>query len=216
MTPKDIEQIIKRVTQQVLSQEMRESPQGILAVFCENVYDPAGITAFFAGKNVTCALPDGAQVPLKGCQMLQFEKDRYAILQTLATYEQIVLVTPSLKLMDVLARADDTDFAAAVCIRPLLWGKQVSILLDFESPKHMRGTAFAAIVENLDALEKMGVCISTLPRKGKIAQAKELVTEQDVRDACKEGHMRIRILPDAIVTQLAQDTAKECGVSIEF
>lgn len=193
-----------------------ETPNGILAVFSEHVFDPQGVKAFFEGKHVTCALPEGTPPTLDGCKALRLGQDKHAIVSALADFEGIVLVTPPLSLLYAIAEADDSTFAATLCIRPLLWGKAVTVLLDFDTPKHMRGTALADIAENIDALEKMGIGITALERKNKKIQTKELVTEQDVKDACKTGTMRIKIAPGAIITQLAQDTAKECSVSIEY
>jgi len=203
---------------QQITDTQQEKPQkssGILAVFSDNVFDPQGVKAFIKDKNVICALPDKI-LPIEGCQTLRLDADKNEILAALTNYEQIVLVTPPLSLLKCIACADDSTFAASLILRPLLWGKEVSVLLDFETPRHMRGTALAAIAQNIDTLEKMGIGIKTLKRNTKAKQAKELVTEQDVRDACRDGSMKVTIAPGAIVTQLAQDTAKECGVSIEY
>ena len=212
----DIQNIIKRVTEQVLQgQPQPDVQKGILAVLPAHVFDPIGVKACLAGKSITCALSADAQ-PIDGCKAFSLETDKRAIISTLAEYEEIVLVTPPLSLLQSIAQADDSAFAASLVLRPLLWGSKVSILLDFAAPKHMRGTALAVIAEHIDTLEKMGIGIKTIPRKSKMKDAKELVTEQDIKDACRDGSMKVKIRQDAIITQLAQDTAKECGVSIEY
>jgi hypothetical protein len=210
----DIQEIIQRVTEEVLGGLSRT--QAKLAVFCGNVFDPRGVKQFFAGKDVVCALPDDMPPLLEGCKSLKLEADKRAILDGLDGFEEIFLVTPPLSLLGAIAEADDTSFAASLIIRPLLWGRKVTVLLDFESPKYLRGTALGVIADNIDALEKMGINIATLKRKTPEKQGKELVTEQDVKDAIRDGSMKVKIAPGAIVTQLAQDTAKECGVSIEY
>ncbi len=216
LSAQDIQEIIQRVTQQVLAGQENKPQSGILAVVCGDIFDPKGVKEYFAGKNVICAQPDGTPPVLEGCRGLRLGADKQAILSSLADYEEIVLVTPPLSLLAAIAAADDTSFAASLAIRPLLWGKTVTVLLDFETPKHMRGTALGVIADNIDALEKMGVGIKALERRNAAKQAKELVTEKDVKDACRDGSMKVRMAPGAIVTQLAQDTAKECGVSIEY
>ncbi len=211
----DIQEIIRRVTEEILSGQT-QMQSGILAVFCGNVFDPRGVKKFLAEKNVTCALPDDMPPFIEGGKSLKLEANKREILEGLADFEEVVLVTPPLSLLAAIAAADDTTLTASVIIRPLLWGKAVTVLLDFETPKHMRGTALAVIADNIDAIEKMGVMVKTLTRKNAKKQGKELVTEQDVKDACQDGSMKVKIEPGAIVTQLAQDTAKECGVSIEY
>ena len=214
LSAQDIQNIIQQVTRQLLGEQ--QNNEGTLAVFSPNVFDPKSVHAYFTDKEVTCALPDGMEQPVQGCRTLRLGADRHRILSALTQYDDIVLVTPPLSLMGAIANGDDSTFAAALVIRPLLWGKTVTVLLDFETPRHLRGTALGTVAEHIDALEKMGVGIKTLPRRNKQAQAKELVTEQDIKHACKTGDMRIKIASGAIVTQLAQDTAKECGVSIEY
>ncbi len=211
----EIQEIIRRVTEEIL-RETTQTQSGSLAVFCGNVFDPQGVKKFFADQNVTCALPDDMPFLIEGCKALKLEADKREILEGLTRFEEVVLVTPPLSLLAAIASADDTSLIASLIIRPLLWGKAVTVLLDFEAPKHLRGTALAVIADNIDALEKMGVLVKTLERKNARTQGKALVTEQDVKDACSDGSMKVKIEPGAIVTQLAQDTAKECGVSIEY
>ncbi len=209
----DIQEIIRRVTEEILSGLAHTQTK--FAVFCGNVFDPKGVKKFFADKDVVCALPDDMPPLIEGCKALKLEADKRAILEGLDGFEEIVLVTPPLSLLGAIASADDTSFTASLIIRPLLWGRKVTVLLDFETPKYLRGTALGVIADNIDALEKMGISITTLKRKKTEKQGKELVTEQDVKDACSDGSMKVKMAPGAIITQLAQDTAKECGVSIE-
>ncbi len=217
LSAQDIQNIIERVTQQILGTEQNDDrPGGILAVFSDCVFDPQGVKTYFEGKQVICALPDGIQPLMQECKTLRLNADKPAIPGVLASCEEIVLVTPPLSLLQAIAQADDSTFTSSLVLRPLLWGKKVNVLLDFESPRHIRGTALALIAESIDALENMGIGIKILPRKNKTKQAKELVTEQDIKDACRDGSMKVIIAPGAIVTQLAQDTARECNVSIEY
>lgn len=211
----DIQEIIRRVTEEILS-EQTQMQNGSLAVLCGIVFDPQGVRKFLADKNVTCALPDDMPPLIEGCKVLKLEADKREILEGLADFEEVVLVTPPLSFLAAIAAADDTSLTASLIIRPLLWGKAVTVLLDFETPKHMRGTALTFIADNINALEKMGVIVKTLARKNVKKQGKELITEQDIKDAYKDGSMKVKMEPGAIVTQLAQDTAKECGVSIEY
>ncbi len=211
----DIQEIIRRVTEEILSGQTR-TQSGSLAVFCGNVFDPQGVKKFLADKNVTCALPDDMPSLIEGSKALKLEANKREILEGLTDFEEVVLITPPLSLLAAIAAADDTSFIVSLIIRPLLWGNAVTVLLDFQTPKHMRGTALAVIADNIDALEKMGVVVKTLERKNAKKQGKELVTEQDIMDACRDGSMKVKIEPGAIITQLAQETAKECGVSIEY
>ncbi len=211
----DIQELIRRVTEEILSGQT-QMQSGSLAVLCGIVFDPQGVREFLADKNVTYALPDDMPPLVEGCKALKLEADKREILEGLADFEEVVLVTPPLSLLAAIAAADDTSLTASLIIRPLLWGKAVTVLLDFETPKYMRGTALAVIADNINALEKMGVIVKTLARKNIKKQGKALVTEQDVKDAYKDGSMKVKMEPGAIVTQLAQDTAKECGVSIEY
>lgn len=214
----EIRELIARITEEVLRQISlpEERTGGTLAVFPGYVFDTEAI-ADYIKKNyegVFCALLDDAQFERGERIASQQEKDSLA--GKLKGYERILIVTPPLWLLSAIARGDDSVYAAMLALRPLFWEREVTVLLDFELPKSKRSPAFLKLAEDTSALEEMGIKIARLRREGKTdEELKELVTERDVKDASISENKRIRIKPGAIVTQLAQDTAKELGVKIE-
>ena len=201
---------------EVFSQSDEAASSGCLSVFCGNIFNPKKVREYFSEKTCVCAQDDDSPAFFDQYKCLKFDADRLEILEKLSDFEDIVLVTPPLSLLASIAAGDDSTFIASLIIRPLLWGKNVSVLLDFAVPKHLRGTALGTLVDNINALEKMGIIFDTLDREaGLEMQARDLVSERDVLDAIRNGSMKVKAAPDAIITQLAQDTAAEQGVTID-
>lgn len=217
ISSENINRIIELVMNEVLSQSEEHTSSECLSVFSDNVFDPKGVRKYFSGKTCVCAQPDDMPLFFDKLKTLKFTADRTELLEQLNDFKEIVLVTPSLSLLNAIAAGDDSTFIAAIMIRSLLWGKNVTILLDFETPKYLRGTIVGLVAENINALEKMGIKFDTLDRKASLEiQAKNLVSERDVTDAIRDGSMKVKAAPGAIITQLAQDTALEHGVVIEI
>lgn len=210
----EIQEIVRRVADEV-SGIMAGEQKGGLSIFCGDVYDPQGVRRYFSDKLTTCVLPDHVPPFLESCRALKMDADKQKILEELNMYEEIVLVTPPLSLLSAIAALDDSTFLASLIIRPLLWGKTIKVLLDFCVSTNRRNTAMGKIADNLDGLEKMGVTFLALGQSNVEEDAADLVTEQEVRAAIREGRRTIYISANAIVTQLARDVAKAHGVSIE-
>jgi hypothetical protein len=210
--------LIARITEEVLKRISlpEEKVCGTLAIFPGYVFDPEAITEYLKKnhENITCVLLDDAQ--FESGKRIDSQQAKDSLAGRLKEYEKIVIVTPPLWLMSATVRGDDSIYTAMLVMRPLLWGRDVTMLLDFEAPKNRRSPAFLKLAEDISALEEMGINIEILRQKCTTGnEPKELVTEQDVKEACKSEDGLIRIKPGAIVTQLAQDTAKELGVNIE-
>lgn len=215
-----IKKIVAGVAEEVLHRMSLEPPKRkVLGILPGFVFDPAGVAAYLSGPEADVALFEGAQLPGNPMRQIPVKtpEDRQSLVASLPEYDEIVLVTPSLSLIHTLAQGDDTVFEAMLAIRPLLWGRTVTLLLDFEAPKFRRSEIFAKLSDALDSIEKSGVKILSLAQKAAGPdEPKDLVTEQDIKDAAKNEKKSVRITDGAIVTQLAQDTAKELGVTIEF
>ncbi len=209
--------IIARIIEEVLKRinAPDERKGGTLAVCSGYVFDEEAV-ADYIGKNhenVTYALLDDAQFGTG--DRIDSREEKGLLAGKLKDYEKILVIFPPLWLMGAIAHGDDSVYTAMLVLRPLLWGREVTVLLDFETPRIRRSPAFLKLAEDINALEEMGIKVAHLSRECKAGdEIKELVTEQDVKDAEKREGKRIRIKPGAIVTQLAQDTAKELGVII--
>ena len=217
----EIEKIIKQITEEVLKRlqgDVEKTP-GTLAVFPDYVFDAPGITEYLKTKNdVACVLFENAQFACEGFAAKRVEtvEDQRKLVSELTEYGEIILVTPPLSLIRAIAKGDDSVYAAMLCLRPLLWGKEVTLLLDFEAPRYKRNTVFSQIAEALNTLEAMQIKIASVKKKKTHKEEeKDLVTEQDIKEAYQNETMRVKAGKGAIVTQLAQDTAKELGVAIE-
>ena len=136
--------------------------------------------------------------------------------ELLVCAERAVLLSPCVGLLKRLANGQEEDGAGEVLLRRILWGKPVDVLLDFDPPKFRRGTYFAQIAEAVDSLSAMGVGVYAYsPCESQTVNARSLVTERDVIDAKRNGQKTILCMPEAIVTPLAADTAKELQINLE-
>ncbi len=214
-----MQDLIARITEEVMKRLSVPQAGGTLAVFTEYVFDAKGVGSYLKNNHAsaTCALFEGARFESElKTESVITQQEKQALAGKLNCFEKIVIITPPLWLLGEIARGDDSVFLAMLAIRPLLWGREVTILLDFEVPRIRRSAALLRISEYISALEEMGAKFVYLPQESRKDEPKDLVTEQDVKDAFKNEGRRIIIKPGAIVTQLAQDTAKECGVAIEI
>jgi hypothetical protein len=218
----DMQGLVARITGEVLKRIklQEEKAYGTLAVFTGYVFDDEGIAEYIKknDKEVSCVLLDGVRFDCGlRTETVASQQEKDSLAGRLKGYENILISDPPLWLINAIARGDDSVYAAMLALRPLLWGRDVTVLLDFEAPKNRRSPAFLRIAEDISAIEEMGIKIAHIKNdSGKGGEPKELVTEQDVKDAVKNGKCKVIIKPGAIVTQLAQDTAKELGVLIEI
>lgn len=218
-----VQNLVQQITQEALRQLELQVGQskGVLAVLSDYVFDRPGVGRYLREQQqpVTCAVFGTAQPPLDACQVLALAspESRQQLAGELQGYSEVVLVTPSLSLIRQLATGDDREFAALLVLRQLLWNKPVTLLLDFDMPRSRRSPFFEQFSTDLESLESMGLRLVCLPRQvsGGEPERKDLVTEQDVKDAFAQEQRRIRIKPGAIVTQLASELARQLGVSIE-
>lgn len=211
----EMRDLIARITGEVLKSMGGEESKSTLAVFSGYVFDKEGIAEYLNKKHesLTCALLNDAQ--FGSGERIASQEERDSLAGRLKGFEKIVIVTPPLSLLGAIVGGDDSVYAAMLAIRPLLWGREVTVLLDFEIPKNRHSPAFLKIAEDIGALEEMGIKIECLCKECVTGEGlKELVTEQDVKDASKSESKLIKTKPGAIVTQLAEDTAKELGVKI--
>jgi len=217
----DIEKIVKQVAEAVVKRlnGEKEPQPGTLAVFPDYVFDAEGVGKYLKTRtNVTCALSRNAEFSCEGCAVKRIEtaEDKKKLASELMGYSEIVVVTPPLSLLRSLSQGDDGVFEAMLALRPLLWEKDVTVLLDFQTPSYKRSTAFAQVSEDISALEAMGIQIVSLKQKKAVKETeKDLVTEIDIKEAHKNETMRVKASKGAIVTQLAEDAARELGVIIE-
>lgn len=173
------------------------------------------------GAGIECALFDGVGFSAPGFHAfpVRSDEDKDHLMDLLAGAKDIVLVTPKLSMLYKLAEGDDEGFVEQSFLRPLLWGRNVTVLLDFDIPRFKRATFFAKLVDAIDVLVNMGVRVEAYKpsRNGlDIMEVKSLVTEADVLDAYKDGSKRIVCDKDALITPLARDKAAELDVKIDW
>lgn len=216
----DNNELIARITKEVLSrlgiEQSGEKKRDTLAIFTGYVFNEAAVTAYLKNKeSVVCVLFGDAVYENTAFDYVAAVTtvERQMLAGSLDQYKSIVMVTPPLSCIKMAASADDSQYACMLALRPLLWGKKVTLLLDFSLPRSKRG--FAELSDSLDTLEQMGMLIEALPNNAAQGR-KELVTDQDIKDAAKCKSPCVKIAPNAIVTALARDTAKELGIRIEL
>ena len=199
-----------------------ETVSGTVAVFTSFVPSKKACAKVLTerfGSGIDCALLGDAEFDMAGFLKMKVstKEEEQILIERLARTANVVLVTPSLSLLYRLAAGDDSGIAEVSVLRPLLWGRKVSILLDFDVPRFKRATFFEKVVDALDVLTNMGVSILSYnpasereeePRLG-------LVTETQVREAAENGSYRVLCAADAIITPLAKETAEELGVALD-
>lgn len=215
----EIEKIVNKVVGELLAQPAQTREKRTLAIFAGYVFAPERVIPYLRERQADVAVLLEGSLPESGgikTIRIRTEEEKSALVSALADYDEVALVTPPLSLIKTLAQADDSVFEAMLVLRALLWGRKVTLILDFSVPKFRRNTMLAELADALDALEKTGVEIMTLEmERGGGDDYLDLVTEQHIKDAYKNKGSCVRIKEGAIVTQLARDTAKELGVAIE-
>ncbi len=213
----DKEKLIKQIAKEVIKRLNAEVPR-TLAVFPGYVFDVEGIAKYLETKvNVTCVLMGNAEFDSPGFAKKRIETavDKKRLAAELKEYSEVILVTPPLSLLNVMTGGDDSVYEAMLALRPLLWEKDVRVLLDFAAPKFKRSAAFMQICDTINTLEAMGIKVENIICKKAQENEKDLITEQDIKEAVKNGTLRVRAAKGAIVTQLAEDAASELGVVIK-
>ncbi len=225
----DTEELVKQILCEVqakikYSAEQDEQIEGTMALFTAFVpsrHACAKKLVSLYGGGIDCALFNGVSFSAPGFHAIEIrdEDDREQLMDLLAGKKDIVLVTPKLSMLYRLAEGNDEGFIEQAFLRPLLWGRNVTILLDFDIPRFKRATFFERVVDSIDVLTNMGVRIEAYKpsRDGMdIAEVKTLVTEMDVLDAYKNGSKRIICDKNAVITPLAKDKAQELDVKIDW
>lgn len=225
----DMEALVSQILHEVQAKikyeaEEDERIEGTVALFTSFVpsrHACAKKLVNLFGAGIDCALFNGVGFSAPGFHAfpVRSDEDKDYVMDLLAGAANIVLVTPKLSMLYKLAEGDDEGFVEQSFLRPLLWGRNVTILLDFDIPRFQRATFFAKVVDAIDILVKMGVRVEAYKpsRDGlDIVEAKTLVTEADVLDAYHDGSKRIVCDKDALITPLARDKAAELDVKIDW
>lgn len=224
----DLAQLAERVAREVLGRVQFETAedenvQGTVALFTSFVPSKKACAQLLTerfGMGIDCMLFDGVQFEAPGCfcREISTDEDHAELFERLAGAADVVLVTPRLGLIYRLAEGDDAGMIEQAVLRPLLWGRRVTLLLDFDIPRFKRATFFAKLVDALDALTAMGVRIVAYhPSAEKEDQPRAaLVTEPDVLAAHGSGQKRILCEKNAIITPLAREKARELDVSLDY
>lgn len=224
----NIAELVSKITQEVLGRieyanQSDEDVKGTVALFTSFVPSKVTCADFLKkqfGSGLDCVLLNNIEFSAPGCFAIPVkdDNDKDKVIQKLAGAAGVVLVTPKLDLLYKLAEGDDRGFVEHLFLRPLLWGRKASIVLDFTTPKFRRATFFEKVVDAIDILEKMGVSmLSYQPtQEQNTPERKLLVTEQDVLDASIQTERRLLCSRDVIITPLAKERAAELAVSIDF
>ena len=224
---KELEELVSRILVEVkqkleYAQEDDEHVSGTVAVmtsFIPSKHACSRKLVEMFGAGIECALIDNVSFSAPGFFTFNVstEAEKDSLMDKLAGAADIVLVTPKLSLIYKLAQGNDEGFVEQAFLRPLLWGRRVSMLLDFDIPRFKRATFFERLVDSIDALTRMGVRVTSYrPSAEENVERKALVTETDILDAYNSGLGRIICEPGAIITPLARDKAAELNVAVDW
>ena len=142
------------------------------------------------------------------------QEDREKILEMTSAAINVVLLAPPMDLIARIAEGRDEAFLEYLFVRAQLWGKRVSVYLDFDLPKFRRSQFQESISDRLEALTSLGVPLVCYRREAaaEASVGRALITEDDVREAYNSGRRQLACRIDSIITPLARDTARELGV----
>ncbi|MDR3331445.1 MAG: hypothetical protein LBT08_02345 [Synergistaceae bacterium] len=136
------------------------------------------------------------------------------VTETVAGAAKLVLLSPRIGLLESIAKGDDRDLVPYLVIRSLLWGRSVSVLLDFEPPRFRRNTFYEKLADIITTLQDMGVKVLTYSCAQYAGEGLTLVTEADVTEAWRNHKTEISCALGAIVTPAAKDKSKELGIRL--
>jgi hypothetical protein len=214
--------LIDRIAQEVLSRlsalEARdENVSGTVVLLTSQIPSPASamskLKESFGGDLLFINF--GVKIPFGLPNVMDAGKEpEESVTDAVASAAGVVLLAPRIGLLDRIARGDDGDFVPHGVIRSLVWGRNVSLLLDFEPPRFRRNTFFEKLVDTLATLQDMGVKLLTYKCAQKGAEGLCLVTEADVTEAWRNHRTEIRRAPGAIITPAAKDKARELGIRL--
>lgn len=227
LSPAQLEELVSRIVMEVnqklqYDQENDENVSGVVALMTSYIPSKHACSSKLVemyGAGIDCALFENVNFKAPGFFTfdVKSDEDRAGLMDKLAGAADVVLVTPKLSLLYNLANGNDDGFIEQSFLRPLLWGRRVCILLDFDIPRFKRATFFEKLVDSIDALTKMGVRVTSYKPSGEITSIKKaLVTESDVIEAYNNGLHSIVCETNAIITPLAKDKASELDVSIDW
>ena len=202
---KEDEEYISSGTAVLLTSYVPNYRSAIAAI--EKVYEEEIKYIGFDGNT----MPEGTYGKVENAGELGYD----SVLDLISTKKNVVLLAPRLTLLeDIMSRRDEV-FPAYIMIRSLLWGKNVSVLLDFETPKNRKSDIFERVREIVYGLDSVGIDVKSYEVMDIFEDGiLELVTERDVRQAFTKGKTAIRKAPGAIVTPAAKDAAREMGIGI--
>jgi hypothetical protein len=142
------------------------------------------------------------------------EKGTDAVLALVNGAANVALLTPRLKLIESIADGDDENFVGFLTIRSLLWGRRVSVVLDFEPPAFKRNTFFEKVADIVEVLEGIGIDVISYDCSYEPSEVRSLITEADVVEEWKKGRGEVLSAAGGIITPSARDKARELGVKI--
>ncbi|MEA5002800.1 MAG: hypothetical protein VB081_04810 [Christensenella sp.] len=217
-----MEQLVRRIAEEVLrrmheAQPRDEDVQGTLALMTTHVASPKSAQAALVkryGKEIS-GVTFGEAYTAPGMHSARYEDiGADEVLSRAAGSANIVLVTPKIILLERIAAGNDEGFVEHVVTRSLLWGRDVSVLLDFEAPRFKRNTFYEKLCDVLGVLREMGMHTLGYRVSGeKGREGLSLVTEREVVEAYTAGR-EIVCEAGAIVTPSAKDKARELDVAI--
>lgn len=161
-------------------------------------------------------------VDITGCRIFYLSDagDVSYILNGLPAYERLELYDPSLEFLRAVREGKERDLMVKITLCFLLSKKPVMARLPYELAALSGGTFGRRTKELKEDLGDMGMIFLDLkPETGEFLPAGmegslTLVTEEAVRQAHERGERLIFAAGGAVITPLAAEKAKECGISI--
>lgn len=143
------------------------------------------------------------------------ETPQSQILGMIAETANLVVVTPKIQMLSKIAEGDDSGFIEHLIMRALLWGRKVTLLLDFTPPRFRRNTFYEKVVTVIETLRDMGITVRSYNVKEEDDdKGLSLVTEREIEEAFGNKKTSVKTKAGAIITPLARDKARELDIKI--
>lgn len=225
MNKEELSALINRITEEVLYRlrELEPADENVSGtVVIVSSFIPSPKTALETvharyGKDAQFITFGTSFTPIGSRVVNADEQEKESILEQVAGSANVVLMTPKVGLLSNIAQGNDEGFIEHLIMRSLLWGRKVSVLLDFKPPRFKRNTFYEKIVTVIETLSDMGMeILSYQCAVAKDGERLTLVTENEVVAAYKTKEKQVLCAPRAIITPSARDKAKELGVDLNY
>ncbi|HHU63120.1 MAG TPA: hypothetical protein GXZ32_02760 [Clostridiales bacterium] len=239
----DVDLLIDEITKNVVSRlkdemcirafDESKSENRILVLLPENVLSIGKFLNYVKGKyedgellvagNVETL--DGVLKPELSnsitCVNIQDKHIRHKVGSIFDSYKEVCCIAPGIKLLENIAKGDDSQFIEYLLLQGILHKKPTTIYVDY-MPNGISSDGLMGKVSTLfREIEASGIKVENIDRQTDAVISAEkvyqdgLITEQDIDEMWANGVTEVDC-SRCIVTPLAKDRAKELSITLKY